>query len=167
MSDSQAIQTLDASGGDNIPNARLSSAVLQEAIGVITFDSATPADDSVHRIARLQRNARVVSILATCPDMGTTLNANIGLHRTPGNGGASVDEDAFATASAFAGGSLTDSERIEEGVWSSQDREQTIAERLGTNDVGDAEYDIALKLSAAGVGVPTDEGISFRILYVQ
>ena len=164
MTDSSLITQLNNQRGNNFPNARLAGGHLIEAFGLIGFASATPANDSVHRICRIPRGARLADIIAICPAMGT-LTANVGLFRTLDRGGADVDEDHYATAVSFA--ATLNASILPDAEWGTTDRENPIHESLGTLDVGDAEYDVGIKLSAVGSGVNTSRRIAFRVQYVM
>lgn len=66
-------------------------------IGVIT-PAADDTAGSVGRLLRVSSNVRVSAVSLTCAAFTTAGAADVGVYRTPGDGGAVVDADFFASA---------------------------------------------------------------------
>lgn len=105
---------------------------------------------STYRLGSIPSNARVHQLLASCPDIGTTTAADIGLYQTTRNGGAVADVDFFASALSLSGGALVNQDiTSENGLITAAKAEQMVWELLGlTKDPG-VDYDVVATLTAA------------------
>jgi hypothetical protein len=107
---------------------------------------------STYRLTRIRSSDRVSSIKFWAPDIGTTVAADLGLYDTPGNGGAVVDADFFASAVSFASGPYVAVDVTFEAGAAGGDitkGEQRIWEALGLTTDPMKEYDVAWTLTAA------------------
>jgi hypothetical protein len=140
-------------GRDSTPrvpiDGRVQGGMLHHGRGVIAFANG----DSIASIARMfsiPSNAIPKSIQITCPDIGTTTAADVGLYRTTQDGGAVVDADFFASAVSLSGGALNKVDvTFESGVITLANTEKPIWQLLGLTSDPQVMYDVCLTLTAA------------------
>jgi hypothetical protein len=132
-------------------NAGVAGDTLKQATGLVTAVNGDSIG-SKYIFFSVPSNAYVRSLKVTCPDIGTTTAADIGLYRTVAEGGAVVDVDYWASAVSLSGGALSKSEVINEAGAAGgliTNFEKRIWETLGlTSDPG-LVYDVVATLTAA------------------
>lgn len=132
-----------------LSNSRIVRANVKHARGVVTAVNGDSAN-SKYIFCSVPSNAVPVSVRVSCPDIGTTTAADLGLYRTTQDGGAAVDADFFASALSLSGGALTKSEALfESGVVTVANEEKPIWELLGLSSDPNVTYDVVGTLTGA------------------
>lgn len=113
---------------------------------------------SKYIVVSVPSRAVPVGLRVSCPDIGTTTVADIGLYRTTLDGGAVVDADFFASALSLSGGAIAKTESVyESGVITLANAAKPLWEILGLSADPCCDYDVVLTLTAAadaaGVGL--------------
>lgn len=136
-----------------LSNARIVKADVQHArakVAIANGDSIT----SKLLFCSIPSNAIPISVRVSCPDIGTTTAADVGLYKTTADGGAVVDVDFFASALSLSGGALAKSEIVNENtaVATPANGEKTVWELLGLPADPCIMYDIVGTLTGAADG---------------
>lgn len=131
-----------------ISNGFLTKAAKKQARGVVTAVSGDSIA-SKYYFCSIPSNALVSAVLVSCPDIGTTGAMDLGLYKSPDDGGAVVDADFFKAALSVSGGALAKSDQTYGNVITIANAEKRIWEHLGlTSDPG-LMYDVVGTLTAA------------------
>lgn len=120
--------------------------VVLDQVAIANGDSVA----STYRIGQIPSRAVVLAVRVTCPDIGTTTTADVGLYRTTADGGALVDADFFGSAVSLSGGALTKSDiTLESTVVSVANAAKAVWENLGLATDPSVDYDVVLTLTGA------------------
>lgn len=140
-------------------NSNVDGGNLKAAVGTL---EATAADDigSTYRMFQIPSNARVHQILLYCDDQGTAGDADLGLYRTTGDGGAVVDVDFFGAAIDINAAALNAVDVTHEAGSGStsfglEDAEKMIWQALGLSADPKIMYDVVLTLTEANTAGAT------------
>lgn len=130
-----------------LTDAELMNGRKKVAKGVVTLTSGDSAT-SKYLVCQLPSNAVVTSVKVSCPDIGTTGTADVGLYKSTLDGSAVVDADFFKAAVDIHSGALAKSEIVNGNVITVANMEKRIWEHLAlTSDPG-LVYDVVLTLAA-------------------
>lgn len=146
----------------NSANAGAPGAVMNTyaAVAVTTGEVAT----NVLRVVRVPTNARVTSVRASCTALGGTCAGDIGIYRTPDDGGAVVDADFFGSAVSFVT-ALTAAEQLNEsGVNTPILQGQPLWQAAGLAADPRTFFDVAITLTA---NVASAGNVGLSVSYVQ
>lgn len=132
-------------------NGRIDRGMLYSARGlcpVTTGDSI----GSKYLFGQIPSNACMEGLTITCPDIGTTMTADVGLYRTTTDGGVVVDQDFFASAVILNAGALNEVNILYEAGAAGGDptkAEQPIWQILALASDPNITYDIVATATAA------------------
>ena len=149
-----------------LSNARVIRMSLWEAVGAAELANGDSIASTV-RLCRVPSNARVSKVLLSC-DAITSGAADVGVYKTPRDGGAVQDVDFFASAqsiaTALANTDIThEADPADAGAgFGKADVEKPLWEALGLSADPMTEYDIALTLTAAAAAAGT---VSLKVEY--
>lgn len=133
-----------------VPSGRhLGGAPILHARGV----AAIANGDSIaskYLICEIPSNAVPIAVRVSCPDIGLTTAADVGLYKTTRDGGAVVDADFFGSGVSLSGGALSKSDiTYESGVMTVANCEKRIWEHLGLSADPQLNYDVVATLTGA------------------
>ena len=132
---------------------RVQGARVRHSRGVVLVTSGNDIA-SKYIACSIPSNAVPISARLSCPDIGTTTLADVGLYKSTADGGAVVDADFFGSAVSLKDGALAKSDITNENsaVATPANGEKPVWELLGlTSDPG-LVYDVVLTLTAAADG---------------
>lgn len=126
-----------------------SNGLLHEKVGTV----ATTAGDSIgstYRLVSIPSTARVSQVLLYSTDMGTAGDADVGLYKTPADGGDVVDADFFASAVDINAAALNAVDVTHEsGVFGLDKADLPIWKVLGLAADPQCMYDVVATLTEA------------------
>jgi len=152
-----------------ISNPSVARAEIKEAVGTIE----TGAADSIaskYIMCQLPSNARVSRVLLSNDAIATAPLADVGIYRTTADGGAVVDVDFFASATALAAAQshvdiTHEADPADAGVGYGQaDVEKPLWQALGLLADPSLSYDVVLTLTAATTAIGT---VSLKVQYTE
>ena len=146
----------------NSANAGAPGAVMNTyaAVAVTTSEVST----NVLRLVRVPSNARMTSVRASCTALGGTCAGDIGIYRTPDDGGAVVDADFFGSAVSFVSALNATEQLNESGVNTPVLQGQPLWQALGLSADPRGFFDVAITLTA---NVAAGGSIGLSAMYVQ
>lgn len=131
-----------------LTNNAISRGAQKRAVGVV----ASVSGDSIaskYFFCSVPSNAIIHSATVSAPDIGTTLEFDLGLYRSTADGGAVVDADFFAAAVNVHGGALTKSQVMYSNVITVANSEMRLWQHLGLASDPNVIYDVVGTLTAA------------------
>jgi hypothetical protein len=131
-----------------LSDSELFNARKKVAKGLITITSGDSAT-SKYLVCPIPSNAIIHSVKLSCPDIGTTTTADVGLYKSTLDGGAVVDADFFSAAVSLKDGALAKSEVVNGNVLTVANMEKRIWEALGLSVDPGLMYDVVLTLVGA------------------
>lgn len=126
----------------------ISKGGLKNALGVVTAANGDSIA-SKYLFCSIPSNAKVRSVLVSCPDIGSTGTMDLGLYKSTADGGAVVDADFFKAAIDTHSGALTKSEVVFGNIITPANCEQSIWQLLGLSSDPNLVYDVVGTLAAA------------------
>lgn len=104
--------------------------ILRTSRGSVTVTSGTTTG-SIYHLVELPADARVVSVKFNNPAGSASSAFDVGVYRTPGDGGAVVDADMFASALACTNANVDLDITGESTVYTNAKREQALWQAAG------------------------------------
>lgn len=142
----------------------LMGAVVREQVATVAV-AAADDNNSTYRMCRVHSSWRISEMTMFNDAITTGTDYNIGLFRTAEDGGAVVDENAYADAVSFASGSLTGVQVLFEAgsAVGIEDIENAVYQNAGLTEDPGVWYDVVL----TGITVGSGAGdLSMRLRYV-
>lgn len=138
---------------DTVPtsfeDAYIAAANIRGASGVVGVTSGDSID-SKYIALTIPAKAVPRSLAISCPDLGTTTIADVGLYRTTRNGGGVVNRTFFTAAVSLKDGALAKSEVLRGNVITLALSENRLKDCVGPLTFpNDTEFDVVLQLTAA------------------
>src|SRR5262249_5277659 len=129
-------------------NGRVQGGEVRHARGAAAIGNGDSVG-SKYIVCSVPSRAIPISVRASCPDIGTTTAADVGLYRTTLDGGAVVDADFFKAAQSLSGGALAKAEVVNGNIATLANAEKAIWELLGLAADPCVDYDVVLTLTGA------------------
>lgn len=136
-------------------------------ITALLAPAADQADDSVMWVARVPTNCRIIKLAVTAADATTAGKIDLGVYRTPEQGGAVIDRDFFAAALDLASGPYAESDQKNQSTtytYAKQAQPLWQAVAVDSSDPG-GEYYLCATVETLFNGGPT--AIQIKIQYVS